>query len=299
MNDTPFFIIANPRSGSSMLRLMLNRHPGVVVPPECGYITWLYEKYKNFGCAGADNSLSEFIEDVVSSKKFETWDVSATELLRFVDESSPRDYQDLCRLVHQYYAYQTGKKIQRWGDKNNYYVSSMDQILEIFPLAEFVYLIRDPRDVYASYKDLRKLETKSKYAPKLKLGLDEFIHEWSLNLMNMKAIAERVGEDRYFYVLYEEIVGSVDESICMVLSKLDLNYHENVVKLEKPASKYEQEPEGTVDWKRLTKKPVTSSRVGRHVSVLSEYEASRIYETCCKAAANVLGSKIQERWVGI
>ncbi len=70
----PFFIIGNPRSGTTLLRLMLNNHPLISVPPECGFAVWLYEKYK------AENFLDKsivrnFIADVVKSRKFETWGI--------------------------------------------------------------------------------------------------------------------------------------------------------------------------------------------------------------------------------
>ena len=42
-----FFILGNPRSGTTLLRLMLNSHPKLGVPPECGMIQWWNEKYKN------------------------------------------------------------------------------------------------------------------------------------------------------------------------------------------------------------------------------------------------------------
>ena len=43
----PFFIIGNPRSGTTLVRLMLNNHPDVVVPPESGFSLWLAEDYSN------------------------------------------------------------------------------------------------------------------------------------------------------------------------------------------------------------------------------------------------------------
>ena len=40
------YILGNPRSGTSLFRLMLNAHPEMVAPPECGFIQWNHDLFK-------------------------------------------------------------------------------------------------------------------------------------------------------------------------------------------------------------------------------------------------------------
>ncbi|MEO8322834.1 MAG: sulfotransferase, partial [Actinomycetota bacterium] len=42
MDDTPFFIVGSARSGTTLLRMMLNAHPEVALPPESRFIVELY-----------------------------------------------------------------------------------------------------------------------------------------------------------------------------------------------------------------------------------------------------------------
>lgn len=44
-HSTPIFILGNPRSGTTLLQLMLACHPRLAVPPECGFALWLYDRY--------------------------------------------------------------------------------------------------------------------------------------------------------------------------------------------------------------------------------------------------------------
>ena len=37
--EPPVFVIGNPRSGTTLLRLMLTGHPGIAIPPEGGFLT--------------------------------------------------------------------------------------------------------------------------------------------------------------------------------------------------------------------------------------------------------------------
>ena len=74
-------MIGNPRSGTSLLRLMLNNHPFISVPPECGFVVWLYEKYKNEKFVNK-KLINNFIIDLLGCKKFETWGLSKSEIVK-------------------------------------------------------------------------------------------------------------------------------------------------------------------------------------------------------------------------
>jgi len=41
--DAPIFIVGSPRSGTTLLRLMLNQHPRIAIPPESLFLPQLYK----------------------------------------------------------------------------------------------------------------------------------------------------------------------------------------------------------------------------------------------------------------
>ena len=45
----PFFIVGVERSGTTMLRLMLNAHPNLAVPFESGFIPSVYQDLSKYG----------------------------------------------------------------------------------------------------------------------------------------------------------------------------------------------------------------------------------------------------------
>ncbi|MGB0789818.1 MAG: sulfotransferase, partial [Marinirhabdus sp.] len=74
MKQSRVFILGNPRSGTSLLRLMLNQHSSIVAPPESGFSLWWLHKYGNWCKAdNAPQKINGFIDDVLSSRKIETW----------------------------------------------------------------------------------------------------------------------------------------------------------------------------------------------------------------------------------
>ena len=105
MNLKHFFILGNPRSGTSMLRLMLDCHSAISVPPECGFLLWLYPKYNNWNsnCLNS-NVLNQFINDVSQSRKFETWKINPSQLKTKILDIKPKNYEELSRCVYLSYS---------------------------------------------------------------------------------------------------------------------------------------------------------------------------------------------------
>ena len=58
-----FFIIGRPRSGTTLLRVLFEAHPHVLIPPESPFIISLYKKYGKV-TTWDDRVIREFCEDL-------------------------------------------------------------------------------------------------------------------------------------------------------------------------------------------------------------------------------------------
>ncbi|MGL5866951.1 MAG: sulfotransferase [Dermatophilaceae bacterium] len=120
----PIFIVGCQRSGTTMLRLMLDSHPRISCGPETrfleGFEPILTDDWKRLSQYG-------FSED--------EW------VLRI---------RGFFEGVQADYARSRGK--QRWADKTPRYALSLPLVLRIFPDAQIVHVIRDPRDVAVSHR---------------------------------------------------------------------------------------------------------------------------------------------------
>ncbi len=43
--NRPIIVLGNPRSGTTMFRLMLTAHSEICIPPECGFFQWYYPDF--------------------------------------------------------------------------------------------------------------------------------------------------------------------------------------------------------------------------------------------------------------
>lgn len=264
MNYTPVFILGNPRSGTSLLRIILDSHNDIVSPPEGGFAQWLYGKYNNWKWSVNDKKIiSRFADDVLQTKKFETWGVSKKEILERIEHNQPTNYGDLVACV--YLAYGTGNE-KVIVDKNNYYINYLNTIHKIWPNAKYIHMIRDGRDVACSYMDVNGLKTDSKYKPQLPANIKDIAQEWYTN--NWK-IQNFCNDKNSFLVKYESLITSPSTVSASICKWLDISYQESMLDYHKNKIK---EPVETLDWKIKTTKKVDSNNRRKYLKILSDEE---------------------------
>jgi hypothetical protein len=256
--DPPVFIIGNPRSGTTMLRLMLTLHREMEVPPESGWLIELYGKYQDTVLDKA--KLESFVDDLLAVEKIEEWQLDRSELLNDLKPLCPADFKTIGSAVYMHYARRRGKK-RRWGDKNNFFLNHIDKLDNLFPEAKFLHIVRDGRDVACSYRDL--VQTKGLYAPDLPSSVCGAAIHWRINLNKIQKSFTKIRPDRVLTVRYEDLVQEPREILEQICSFLGLEFDNRMLLFSEINTRENLEPDVFMSWKALTKQPVTTARVGR------------------------------------
>ena len=258
-----------------MFRLMLNAHPMLVAPPECGFVEWNFQRYEN--AAFSDGSVIDaFVASVLASKKMETWGLSESRLKFHLQEAALQNpaltYEDASKVVFQTYAEKLGKEMPKVAlDKNNYYLQRLSILERATPNARFIHLVRDVRDVACSYLALTQSNYDSPYAPRLETEVGAIAKAWKENNETLLDFLE--GKDA-IRVRYEDLVLHPREELGRIADLLGVGYHDAMERYYE----FNDEPLTTVAWKQKTFEPVDKDRIGQYKTTLTEAELAVVWD---------------------
>ncbi len=149
-------IVGAARSGTTLLRLMLDAHPQLAIPPETHFLPDLRALQLRPDLKGKENAdarREEFLRIVTGSLYWKDFHLDAAALRAAVTD--PKRTFNLAagtRRFYELYARAHGKA--RWGDKTPPYVWRLKEVAALLPEAHFVHIIRDGRDVALSARGL-------------------------------------------------------------------------------------------------------------------------------------------------
>jgi hypothetical protein len=205
----PFFIVGNDRSGTTMLRLVLDRGPDAAIPPESMFLT---------DVTLPPDDWQQLMETVWDHPKVRLWELEG---------DAPRvppglDPAEAARFVlgapFEAYASKHGKT--SWGDKTPHYVHHIDTLLGIWPDARVIVLVRDGRDVALSLK-------KMPFGPNNAWAAAQ----WWARGIRAGSEAQRRHPERVLTVRYEDLAGDPATHVPPVCAFLGLEYHEHMLDL--------------------------------------------------------------------
>jgi len=275
--DKPMFIIGSPRSGTSLLRLVMTTHSQILIPPECGFIIWLQKKYADWNVSYNSDPVrvGGFLVDLFASKKFDTWLMDKDVIETQIALHKPASFAELCAVVYLAFGALTGKDFSVWGDKNNFYLNHIAKLQQLYDGARFLHIVRDGRDVACSYREVMSANSSSPYAPKLDTEISRIATEWSDNVTKVDSLLAAMPREAAMTIRYEDLVGSPRQTISIVCNWLGVKFEGEMLNFHQQNVKNKLEPELTLDWKKRTLKPISDDTVGRYARLLNEEELNR------------------------
>ncbi len=268
------FIIGNPRSGTSMFRMMMSSHSSVIVPPECGFIQWWYDTYKDWNVENSSSTeaVDAYISDLKTSKKIETWQLDFVALKELIQSKSPKNYSELSSLVIFQYGIQNNKTASILGDKNNYYIHHLERINTIYPEAKYLVIVRDCRDVVCSYLKVNSLDTTSKYKPKFPETIKEMSLDWVKKNETILKFLEGIHPDKYTLIKYEDLLKQPELELKKCTNVLGISYQDQMLEYYKN----KMEPSELLEWKKKTNESIDKNNTKNYLNQLTPAQIDEI-----------------------
>jgi len=255
-SSPPVFIVGCPRSGTTLLRMMLDSHPDLAIPPESHFIPRVWAVRRRYEQDGAVK-VNRMAADIMRTNRFREWGLREEEVWdRLRSITKPR-IADVIEAFFIAYADREGKR--RWGDKTPGYSLDMLDIGKLFPTARFVHLIRDGRDVATSIRD--NFED---------VGNVDAALVWAMRVRKGHAQGRVLGSARYLEVRYEDLVKDPRGALTQICDFVALDYRPEMLEYSRRVHEAVPESEQGRIHTRLLKSPTKGLRDWRREMSSSE-----------------------------
>lgn len=203
-------VVGAPRSGTTLLRMMLDSHPRLTMPPETGFLMLAGEFSADSG-----NLRDEFFQKVThfppDAPNWQDFGIPLDTFQERLAAINPFTVADGYRVFYRLYSERFGKR--RWGDKTPVYIRYMGAISAILPEARFIHIIRDGRDVALSWRNLwfspgRDIET--------------LAAQWKVEVQAGRNWGQ--SNPNYVEVFYEQLVSDPENVLRKVCAFTQLDY---------------------------------------------------------------------------
>jgi len=197
----PLILLGVSRSGTTLLRVILDRSPGIAIPDESFFVPLLARRHRKRIDA------ERFVDDVARIPTICDWNVSVAEVARRVRSGLPTG--EAIAAIFDAYAEGAGKP--RWGDKTPMYMRHLELLDGLFPDAQYVHLIRDGRDAALSFLQMPEGTFTRTWAHPT--TPEQFACLWRKEVGDARSLGRRVGASRYHEVRYEELVAEPEATV--------------------------------------------------------------------------------------
>jgi hypothetical protein len=291
VRDHPVFICGHPKSGTTLLRALLDSHPQLVVyPDETFYFRGflpeirglsfeeklsLAQRYLLHFFNAPGNNLESNTIGHQTENPYQVYAETCVAMEKLLPQSAFRHNGDLLSAailafgeVHRLLENDN----QYWVEKTPYNEHYAELVYSWWPEARCIHVVRDPRDNFATYH--RKHPG---------LPVEEFATSWNASLKVGFQSQKQFGKETYLIIRYEDLTQQSENEIQKIIDFLKIKEDELLRKPTKNGVLWEGNSMFNDRFSGISSKPL-----GRWKSELKHEDVS-IIETACRRGMEQLG----------
>lgn len=263
MIANPVFIVGTERSGSNLLRLLLNELSEIAVPHPPHLMRDLGPVVHRYGDLRVDKNFRRLIRDAIKlvDLHFAPWPIrpSADQIFK---RASKRTLYSIYAEIYEQYRASAGK--ERWGCKSTFMINHVGEILRHHRKPQFIHLVRDPRDVAVSARSSVFCHYHPYYVSQLWTREQKLALEW----------ASKLDSSTWFTLRYEDLIARPTVELRRLCKFLGARYSASMLRFfEKPTAR--QLAGLSRSWQNVGQ-PVLKRNAGKYMGELSVREIALI-----------------------
>ncbi len=214
MTDEPFFLVGFQRSGTTMLRLMLNAHPDIGMPHDSAELWSGYQaKLPGYNDLRTPEDSRRMIEDLLAEPRIKAWQTELPKPM-LLAQPLPDSFAGVMRRFHEAYLHAHGKRY--WGDKNTGTLIELDRLNRLFPQCKFIHLLRDGRDCALSHLSKEYIYG---YSNVLRCAL-----EWREQVTLCRKMGAMLPAERFLELRYEDLLAEPERWLARICTFLGVAF---------------------------------------------------------------------------
>ena len=211
---TPVFMIGTQRSGSNLLRLMLNQLTEIASPHPPHILERMFPLMEFYGTFDNDENYYKLIDDVCRLVELNPvqWSGMSFDRHEIAKKAKNRSLLGVYAAIHDMYTESQGAKT--WCCKSLANIKYIEEIEEHFNNPKYIYLYRDGRDVALSFQ---KAVVGEKHIYNIANG-------WAATQNMALNFKELIDENRFYCVSYEQLTQQPEETARSLCAFLGTDY---------------------------------------------------------------------------
>lgn len=223
----PVFIVGLSRSGTKLLRNILNGHPNICIPDrESYFIPYTLTHIGHRGVRPDSRSRARFIRHLRRSVFYRNMNEHAVALplstLKGLVENGDT-WPGIIESIFRHYTGTQGSAVI-WGDKTPKYLKHIQLLSDNFAGARFLHIYRDPRD--------RVLSANRAWGANIYIGAQQ----WLDTMQEASRQGAALGA-AYKPISYESLISRPAEVVTDICDFLDLEFDPAMLNLEEPVER--------------------------------------------------------------
>lgn len=271
----PIIMIGTQRSGSNLLRLMLNQLPEIASPHPPHIIQRLAPLVEGLDTS-EPNVFSYMVDAVCQLVELNPVQWDGVNMDRDEIAKRCRDNSLMAVFGAVYDIFAEAQGAETWCCKSLAMLNYADEIERYFGKPKYLYLYRDGRDVALSFR-------------KAVVGEKHFYNignEWATTQRKALKLKDRIEEDRFLSVSYEQLTGEAEETSKRLCEFLGVPHRRSMLDFHK-SNEAQRAATSSSLWGNVTN-PVLKNNTRKFLKEASELDI-RIFESVAGDVLDSLG----------
>lgn len=212
-NKRPVFVVGHPRSGTTLVQLLITAHPAFSSAPETHLFSFVLDHLADWaGRTLHADELPLIFQKLAGKPGIKLNDDLKAELISAAQTKGITPSLLLDNIMQAYAA--AKPTATRWLEKTPRHVNHIPQILKLLPDARIINIVRDPRDVVSSNVRFQGLSQEKDSAERRYIAIQR-----SLSWNTMVAFSKNLlpDEPRMMTLRYEDLIADPEANLAQMM----------------------------------------------------------------------------------